>query len=141
MCMNNHPPAVMQYIAQADLGVRLLMRGKELSLSGEQIGKVLDHCGRWRQRYIELVESAAELGREIDLELMNHVPEATRITPLLEQRRSIMARVEDEFIEAWISLNTILDRAPAVSGTLRTNPRSRALERKSRACRSRRPPV
>ncbi|MBV9312848.1 MAG: hypothetical protein JO100_03700 [Pseudonocardia sp.] len=101
----------MQYITQADLGVRLLMHRKEVELSDEQVTHVLDYCGRWRQRYIELVEPAAELGREIDLALMNHPPEPTRITALLDQRRSIMARAEEEFVEAWMGLDKILDRA------------------------------
>jgi hypothetical protein len=110
MCLLNHGVTAMQYITQADLGVRLLMHRKEVGLSDDQVTQVLDHCGRWRQRYIELVEPATELGREIDLALMNHPPELSRITALLDQRRSIMARAEDEFIEAWVGLDKILDR-------------------------------
>jgi hypothetical protein len=91
--------------------MRLLMHRKEVGLSDEQVTQVLDYCGRWRQRYIELVEPAAELGREIDLALMNHPPVPSRITVLLDQRRSIVARAEEEFIEAWVGLDKILDRA------------------------------
>lgn len=111
MCILNHGVTAMQYITQADLGVRVLMHRKEVGLSDEQVTQVLDYCGRWRQRYIELVEPAAELGREIDLALMNHPPVPSRIAALLDQRRSIMARAEEEFIEAWVGLDKILDRA------------------------------
>jgi hypothetical protein len=108
MCYLNHGVTMAQYITQADLGVRLLMYKSDVGLSDEQVSQILEHCGKWRKRYIKLIELAIELGREIDIALMNHPPQIERINALLDQRRAMMARAEIEYVEAWVGLDKIL---------------------------------
>src|SRR5262249_15341033 len=94
---------------QDRLGVRLLMNKSRIGLSDKQVSQILEHCGKWRERYIELIEPPVELGREIDIALMNHPPQIARVTALLDQRRAMMARAETEFVEAWVGLDEIID--------------------------------
>lgn len=111
MCIFNHAVTGAQYITQADLGVRVLMYKSEIGLSDKQVSQILEHSGKWRRRYIELIEPAVELGRQIDVALMNKPPQAERITALLDQRRAAMARAEVEFVEAWAGLDKVLSNA------------------------------
>lgn len=105
MCNLNHPLVVWEPIARPELGTRALVRFRELGLTSTEFEALAVRACRWRDRYIEFAERVVELGNEIDGQLVKRSIDIERVKELARERREVIAKAEDEFIDAWVGMS------------------------------------
>ena len=93
MSKQNHGGITPMSIATQTLGTRAIAFKDELGLSGQQVESVLNVSSRWRRRYNELVKDIVALSEEID--------------QLIERRITLIHRMEQEFVDAWVEMTAI----------------------------------
>lgn len=107
MSKQNHGGITPMSIATQTLGTRAIAFKDELGLSGQQVESVLNVSSRWRRRYNELVKDIVALSEEIDHLLNEFHPPRKEIDQLIERRITLIHRMEQEFVDAWVEMTAI----------------------------------
>lgn len=109
MCILNHVGYTAHEIATPDLGCRVFAHHSEIGLSYEQLTEIGSLAADWRYRHAEMASEMVRLGNDIDRLLNVHNPDVAAVKELAVQRRELIARSEDDFVDIWAQMSAVMD--------------------------------